>query len=43
MGGLLVERLALGGQGAGRIAWLTTHRILISLCFNSFDFRWGSS
>ena len=31
-GGLLVERLASGGLGAGRIAWLTTRRILISLC-----------
>ena len=30
MGGLLVERLASGG--AGRIAWLTTRWILISLC-----------
>ena len=29
-GGLLVERLASGGLGAGRIAWLTTRRILIS-------------
>ena len=33
MGGLLVERLASGGLGAGRIAWLTTRRILTSLCF----------
>ena len=32
MGGLLVERLASGGLGAGRIAWLTTRQILISLC-----------
>jgi hypothetical protein len=36
MGGLLVERLASGGLGAGRIAWLTTRRILISLCCFSF-------
>jgi hypothetical protein len=35
-GGLLVERLASGGLGAGRIAWLTTRRILISLCCFSF-------
>jgi hypothetical protein len=34
-GGLLV-RLASGGLGAGRIAWLTTCRILISLCCFSF-------
>jgi hypothetical protein len=33
MGGLLVERLALGGLDAGWIAWLTTHWILISLLF----------
>jgi len=32
MGKLLVERLASGGLGAGRIAWLTTCQILISLC-----------
>ena len=31
-GGLLVERLASGGLGIGWIAWLTTRRILISLC-----------
>ena len=37
-GGVLVERLALGGLGAGRIAWLTTRRILISLCSLSFVF-----
>jgi len=36
MGGVLVERLASGGLGAGRIAWLTTRRILISLCCFSF-------
>ena len=36
MGGLLVERLASGGLGAGRNAWLTTRRILISLCCFSF-------
>ena len=38
-GGLLVERLALGGLDAGRIAWLTTRRILISLCCFSFFSR----
>ena len=32
VGGLLVERLASGGLGAGQIAWQTTCRILISLC-----------
>jgi len=32
MGGFLVERLASGGLGADRNAWLTTRRILISLC-----------
>ena len=37
MGGLLVERLASGGLGAGRNAWLTTRRILISLCYFSFS------
>ena len=36
-GGLLVERLVSGGLDAGRIAWLTTRRILISLC--CFFFR----
>jgi hypothetical protein len=36
-GGLLVERLAFGGLGAGRIAWLITRRILISLCCFSFS------
>ena len=37
-GGLLVERLASGGLGAGQIAWLTTRRILIiSLCCFSFS------
>jgi len=42
MGGLLVERLASGGLGAGRIAWLTTRRILISLCcFSFFSFLVG--
>jgi hypothetical protein len=39
--GVLVEQLASGGLGAGRIAWLTTRRILISLCC-FFVFRWGS-
>jgi len=39
--GLLVERLASGGLGAGRIAWLTTRRILISLCCFSFSFLVG--
>ena len=29
MGGLLLERLASGGLGAGRIAWMTTRRILL--------------
>ena len=41
MGGLLVERLASGGLGAGRIAWLTTRRILISLCCFSYSFFGG--
>ena len=44
-GGLLVERLASGGLGAGRNACLTTHRILISLCCSFsffFVFWWGS-
>ena len=44
-GGLLVERLALVGRlDAGRIAWLTTRRILICLCCFSFfsRFWWGS-
>jgi len=36
-GGLPVERLASGGLGAGRIAWLTTRRILISLHCSSFS------
>ena len=42
MGGVLVERLASGGLGAGWIAWLTTRRILnISLCcFSFFNFWW---
>ena len=39
---MLVERLASGGLGAGRIAWLTTHRILISLCRFSFSFFGGA-
>ena len=34
MGGLLAERLASGGLGTGQIAWLTTRRILISLCYS---------
>jgi hypothetical protein len=42
MGGLLVERLASGGLGAGRIAWLTTRRILISLFCFSFSFFGGA-
>jgi len=42
-GGLLVERLASGGLGAGRIAWLTTRRILISLCCLSFSSFGGAS
>jgi len=42
MGVLLVERLASGRLGAGRIAWLTTRRILISLCyFSIFSFLVG--
>ena len=41
-GGLLVERLASGGLGAGRIAWLTTRRILISsLCCFSYSMFGG--
>jgi hypothetical protein len=36
MGGLLLERLASEGLDTGRIAWLTTRRILISLCYFSF-------
>ena len=42
MGGLLIKRLASGGLGAGRIAWLTTRRILISLCCFSFSFFGGA-
>ena len=42
MGGLLVERLASGGLGAGRIAWLTTRRILISPCCFSFSIFGGA-
>ena len=35
IGWLLEERMASGGLGAGRIAWLTTRQILISLyCFS---------
>jgi len=42
MGGLLVERLALRGLDAGRNAWLTTRRILFSLCcFSVFSFLVG--
>ena len=41
-GGLLVERLALGGLGAGWIAWLTTRRVLTSLCCFSFSFSDGA-
>ena len=41
-GEVLVERLASGGLDAGRIAWLTTRRILISLCsFSFFSFLVG--
>jgi len=41
--GLLVERLASGGLGSGRNAWLTTRRILISLyCFSFFLFSGGA-
>ena len=42
MGGVLVERLASGGLGAGRIAWLTTRQILNSLCCFSFSFFGGA-
>jgi len=38
---MLVERLASGGLGAGRNAWLTTRRILISLCFSFFSLLVG--
>ena len=41
-GGLLVEWLVLGGLGIGWIAWLTTRRILISLCCFSFSFFGGA-
>ena len=42
-GGLLVERLASGGLGAGRIAWLTTClTILIGLSCFSFSFFGGA-
>jgi hypothetical protein len=41
MGGL-VERLASGGLDAGRIAWLTTRRILVSLCCFSFSIFSGA-
>jgi len=41
-GELLVERLASGGLGAGWITWMTTRRILISLCcFSFFSFLVG--
>ena len=36
-GRLLVERLASGGLGSDQIAWLTTRRILNSLCCFSFS------
>ena len=42
MGGVLVERLASGGLGAGRTAWLTTRRILISLCCFYFPIFGGA-
>jgi hypothetical protein len=42
MGGLLVEQLASGGLGAGQIAWLTTRRILISLCCFSSSYFGGA-
>jgi len=39
MGGLLIKRLASGGLGAGRIAWLTTRQVLIRLsCFSFLIF-----
>jgi len=41
-GGSLVERLASGGLGAGRISWLTTRRILISLLFLFFLISGGA-
>jgi len=40
-GGVLVERLASGGLGAGRIAWLTFRWIPTSLCCFSFSFFGG--
>ena len=40
-GGLLVERLASGGLGAGWIAWLTTRRILTSSVVYFFRFSMG--
>ena len=36
MGALVVERLASGGLGTGRFAWLTTCQILTRLCYFSF-------
>ena len=43
MGGLLVERLASGGLGAGRIAWLTTAgSFLASVVYLFSLFWWGS-
>ena len=37
--GVLVEQLASGGLGAGRIAWLTTRQVLIRLsCFSFLIF-----
>jgi hypothetical protein len=44
MGGLLVERLASGGLGAGQITWLTARWILISLCcFSVFSRFFGGT
>ena len=42
-GVLLVERLASGGLAAGRDAWLTTRRILSSLCCFSFFLVFGGA
>ena len=39
--GILVERLASGGLGAGWIAWLTTRRILTSSVVYFFRFSMG--
>jgi hypothetical protein len=41
-GELMLEQLASGGLGAGRIAWLTTRWILITLCSFSFSALGGA-